>query len=224
MNNKVVLTILGVVGIVAFLLAAYYATGSTPQQQAAVVESLRTAREGDRTDWAKNSKVVLMEFSDLQCPACAAAQATVEELGKDKEITDNVTFVYRHFPLSSIHPNALRASYAAEAAGQQGKFFEFIDVMFRNQTEWAEEADPTEIWAGYAEDLGLDVGAFRAGLTDKAVQDRVEKDRQSGIEAGINGTPSFFINGKAVENRTVAGFKEALKAEIEAVKNAEPAK
>src|SRR5690606_8652134 len=118
----------------------------------------------------------------------------------DPEVTENVTFVYRHFPLDAAHPNAREAAYAAEAAGKQGKFFEMHDVLFEKQSEWSPLPDPKETFIGYAEALKLDIEKFTTDMDSKEVQDKVQNDFLSGNEFNVQGTPTFFLNGKRIPN------------------------
>jgi protein-disulfide isomerase len=130
----------------------------------------------------------LVEYGDYECPYCRAAQATVREV--QRTLGDSLAFVYRHFPLVNIHPLAWKAAEAAEAAGEQGSFWEMHDQLFRRQPA-LEEPD----LIGRARELGLDVSRFTLDLTAGMHSRRVDEDFRSGVLSGVNGTPTFFIDG-----------------------------
>ena len=170
----------------------------------------------NETDWIKgatSSAVVLIEYSDFQCPACQAYFPALKQLAE--EFGDQITFVYRHFPLRQIHFNAEAAARAAEAAGRQGKFWEMHDKLFENQTAWANDSDAFSLFSAYAESLGLDPAKFEADFNSQEVADKVENDYRSGIQAGVNSTPTFFINGSRISNpRSIDQFRSILEREL----------
>lgn len=160
-------------------------------------------------DWVRGSseaKVVVVEYSDFQCPACAAYEPVIdrmlEELGQD------VALVYRHFPLTSIHPNAMLAAQAAEAAGRQGKFWEMHDKLFLQQTVWSEAQDPTDLFIEYAAGVGVNQDTFRVDLNSDEVKAAVAEDLNSGQQLGVQATPTFYVNGKKMPN--VRSYNEFL--------------
>lgn len=207
-KNKIFITIAAVAGLFGFLAAAYFMTNRPEPPQ--VVEALQTTREGDHKKWAQNSRNVLINYSDFQCPACAAAHDFLKRLEKEEGITQNITYVYRHFPLLTIHPHANEAAYAAEAAGKQGKFFEMADLIFENQEAWSKENDAKPVFRSYAEQLKLNMQQYDKDLASDEVRQKVAADRQSGSEAGIAGTPTFFLNGQRVSVTSYESFKRLL--------------
>jgi len=153
------------------------------------------------SDWVKGnkeSKIIITEYSDFQCPACASYYEVVKQIHKD--FGDNLAIVYRHFPLRQIHANAQIAALSAEAAGRQGKFWEMHDMIFENQKNWKDEKNAKEIFIGYAEELELNSEQFKKDLDSKEVKEKVEADYQSGVKAGVNHTPTFFVNGEEIQN------------------------
>ena len=164
------------------------------------------------SDWIKGNKeakIVITEYSDFQCPACASYYGVVKQIHKD--FGDNLAIVYRHFPLRQIHANAEIAALSAEAAGKQGKFWEMHDMIFENQKKWEGEKNAGEIFIKYGEDLGLNIEKFKQDLDSKEVKDKVEADYQSGIKAGVNHTPTFFLNGAEIQNpRSYEEFKNII--------------
>jgi protein-disulfide isomerase len=168
------------------------------------------------TDHAKGAEagegvVTLIEYSDFECPACSAYYPFVKEL-VDKR-TD-VRFIYRHYPLTQIHPAAMSAAVATEAAGKQGKFWEMHDIIFDNQQNWSGQGNANGFFEKYARDLGLDMDQFMADVDDEAVQQKVLDDRASGYRAGVRGTPSFFVNGERIPSnpQSIAEFNSIIDA------------
>ncbi len=141
-------------------------------------------------------RVSLVEFSDFQCPACRASQPMVEQVLAD--FGSEVELVFRHYPLTGIHKNAMAAAVAAEAADQMGAFWEYHDTLFEKQDEWAELDDPEEKFVEYAKDLGLDEVRFGEWLDSGEMAGLVQKDVTDGNSLGVNATPTFFVNGVKV--------------------------
>ncbi|MGQ9599759.1 MAG: DsbA family protein [Anaerolineae bacterium] len=148
-----------------------------------------------------DAPVVITEFSDFQCPACGyVAREVIPELIKRYVDTGKVRFVYREFPLSSIHPAAQKASEAALCAGDQDKYWEMNEHLFANQEEWsAEGVAPTDVFKQYAQELGLDVKAFGQCLDSGRMAITIQEDQMAGQMAGVQATPTFFVNGLPIE-------------------------
>ncbi|MFA6432757.1 MAG: thioredoxin domain-containing protein [Candidatus Paceibacterota bacterium] len=146
-----------------------------------------------------DAKVTLIEYADFQCPACAAYNSLVERLYLEASTT--LRLVYRHFPLPQ-HQNARITAQATEAAAVQGKFWEMASVVYANQSDWAElsDADARKMLAGYAADLGLDAQKFATDIDADAGKERISDQLAEGQSLGVNGTPTFFVNGKAIQN------------------------
>lgn len=163
----------------------------------------------------KDAKVTLIEYSDFQCPACKSYEDIVKQV-LDSYSPEELRFVFRHFPLRSIHPNADIAAQAAEAAGEEGKFWEMKDLLFEKQDEWSDEKDPKGLFGAYAASLGLDVAEFDEDLkSDDDSKERVEKDYQSGVALDINSTPTFILNGVIIKNpQSLDEFKSLIDAEL----------
>ena len=142
----------------------------------------------DHIDGSADAAVTLVEYGDFQCPSCGAAHPIVQQVRE--ALGDRLRFVYRHFPLSQMHEYAFGAAEAAEAAGAQGKFWEMHDMLFENQ-----EALSEQDLLSYAADLGLDVDRFASDLNDGTFDEKVRHDFMGGVKSGVNGTPTFFING-----------------------------
>jgi protein-disulfide isomerase len=160
----------------------------------------------------ENATVKIVEYSDFQCPACAQFWPVVEEVMA--EYGDQVSFEYKHFPLIQIHPFAQPAAYAAEAAGQQGKFYEYADLLFANQAAWSRSATPAAFFAQYAEELGLDMDLFMQHQRAPLIKDHVRSQFDEARTLGLTGTPSFFLNGERMNLTTIDDFKAQIAAAI----------
>lgn len=155
-----------------------------------------------------NSDVTFVEFLDFECEACRAAFPMVEQLRA--EYGDRVNFVIRYFPIQS-HFNAERAARAVEAAAQQDKFEPMYKKMYETQSEWGEQQTPADSrFRGFAAELGLDMAAFDAAYNDPATLDRVNVDVADGKALGVQGTPTFFLDGTEVEFRSYDDLKTAV--------------
>jgi len=135
----------------------------------------------DHTQGSPKATVTLVEYGDFECPHCGTAYPIVKAI--QEAMGSKLLFAYRHFPLTRIHPHAEHAAEVAETAGQHGKFWEMHDMLFENQ-----DALEDEQLVGYAEALGIDPEWA-------AAEPRVRADFASGVRSGVNGTPTFFING-----------------------------
>jgi protein-disulfide isomerase len=135
-----------------------------------------------------NAAIILVEYGDYQCPHCRRAYPFVKRLLNEKG--QDLHFVFRNFPLREIHPYAYVAAITAEAAGKQGKFWEMHDRIFENQDKLN-----TSYLMTLAADIGLDMQQFANDSTSEEIQTKIENDFESAIRSGVNGTPTFFING-----------------------------
>jgi protein-disulfide isomerase len=145
-----------------------------------------TAR--DHIRGPQKAPVTVVEYGDYQCPFCAAAHDVVNEL--QARAGDKVCFVFRHFPLTTVHPRAQIAAEAAESAGAQGMFWGMHDMLYKNQ-QCLEDTCLT----AYAQALRLNMLVFHADLAKHRHLPKVREDFMSGVRSGVNGTPSFYLNG-----------------------------
>ena len=148
--------------------------------------------ERDHAAGLAEARVTLVEYGDFECPHCGALHPIVQ--AARKAFGGNLRFVFRHFPLRSSHPHALAAAKAAEAAGEQGRFWEMHDRLYQRQTELT-DADLER----HARELGLDVERFRRSMGERAHEVRIRDDLASAAQSGARGTPSLFINGEPYE-------------------------
>ena len=155
-----------------------------------------------------SAKVTIVEFSDYQCPFCGQAEGLVKQVLET--YPKDVRLVYKQFPLTSIHPNAMPASKAAVAAGRQGKFWEMHSLIFENQRQLSPEK-----FTEFAEKLSLDVVQFQKDMESPETLAQINREMQEGKAADVTGTPTIFVNGKRLMNRSLDGFKQMIEASTE---------
>ncbi len=148
--------------------------------------------DADHAQGSADARVTLVEYGDYQCPHCGHAYPIVQEI--QKHFGDDLRFVYRNFPLTEIHQYSFHAAEAAEIAGDYDKFWEMHDMLFENQ----ETLDDVSL-IRMASSLGIDGREFAVKLESNAKAEKVKSDFMSGVNSGVSGTPSFFINGYKYE-------------------------
>jgi protein-disulfide isomerase len=175
----------------------------------AVVGPVDVSADDDPAQGPEDASVTIIEFSDFQCPYCARFQSeTLPQILTD--YGDRVRFVYRDFPLTGLHENALKAAEASECADEQGAYWKYHDLLFQNQSA----LDDASL-KNYAASLGLDTATFNQCLDSDKYMSEVQKDEQDGITAGVQGTPAFFINGMPLSGaQPYAAFKAAIDAAL----------
>lgn len=181
-----------------------------------MVANMQRVHEFDlaETPWkgADEPQVVVVEFADFQCPHCRELSMVMNRVAED--YGDRVRFYFKHFPLGS-HPNALVAAAGTVAAQEQGRFWEFHDLVFENQAQLNIVDDPSELLLGYAEELGLNLETFRRDIGSDEVLARVAADRAEGEAAGLMATPTVFIDGVMVlEGLNEQGLRSRLDAAL----------
>lgn len=207
----------GAIIIIAVLVMVFYSNRSDSPAVEGKVPAPVT--ETDWTHGSAEAKVTLVEYADFQCPACAAYYPSVKALKEKYGEAGKLRTVFRHFPLVQIHFNAALSAQAAEAAGKQGKFWDMHDKLFEGQEMWA-SGDARNIFFGYARDLGLDEARFTADLESKEALQKISDSFKEGRNAGVIGTPTFFLNGKILDG--VRSPQELEKAVTQAVESAYP--
>lgn len=155
---------------------------------------------GDHVFGKADSKVVLIEYGDYQCPGCGSAYPIIKEVTEKYE--KQIAFVFRNFPLYSIHPNAFAAASTAEAAGLQGKFWEMHNYLYENQNSWNQltGTNRTSFFKTAANNLGLDTGKLETDLTAANVKRKIDFDVALGKKLNITGTPTLYLNGKNISD------------------------
>ncbi|MEI6228427.1 MAG: DsbA family protein [Candidatus Saccharibacteria bacterium] len=223
--DKIKWIIFAAVAIAGLGLLVVFSNGNKLNVSSVDINKINTV--SDNIDSAKNggiadqiygkidSKITLLEYGDFQCPPCAQASPiakNISEIYKDK-----IRFVFRNFPITSAHANAKTAAAVAEAAGLQGKYWEMHDKIYEGQTKWSNLGinERADFFTNYAKDLGLDVTKFTADIASKSVGDKISYDYAVGQKTGVEGTPTFYLNGKKID-QSVFGDPTKLSESIEA--------
>lgn len=196
--------IVGVLAVVLIAGAVWYSSGVTEKNNAGIAFSPHVKGNSE-------AAVLLQKYSDFQCPACATAVEPVNQLLS--EYGDQIRFEYKHFPLP-IHASAEMAARAAEAAGLQGKFYEYHDLLFTNQRVWSASTNPMLQFSQYASELELDMAEFRRHVNASLVRDKVREYAAEGRALGITGTPTFFLNGERMVYSTYEEFAAQVVAAL----------
>jgi len=176
----------------------------------------------DHVFGVQNSKVVLIEYGDYECPYCDEAYSPIKSVVTQYE--NQISFVFRNFPLTTLHPDALAGAGAAEAAGLQGKYWDYHDLLYANQSDWDSLSGDqlTNVFVSFAKQLGLNSSKFEADLSATSVTQKISFDQALGGKLGIDSTPSFYLDGTSlngtVENQIVqdntTGLIQAINAEL----------
>lgn len=167
--------------------------------------------KADHAQGPEDAALVLVEYGDYECPFCGQAHPIVKHA--QRALEDELRFVFRNFPLTQIHPHAMNAARAAEAAGLQGRFWEMHDMLYENQDNLEDEN-----LLVYAAELGLDLDQFTRDLLSPPVTQRILADVQGGARSGVNGTPTFFVNGFRFDgdwSRSLLPTLKALREELQ---------
>lgn len=161
----------------------------------------------DHSTGPDDAPVVLVEYGDYQCPYCGAAYPVVKELLDG--LGDRVRFVFRNFPLAQMHPEAVDAAFVAEFAASHGRFWEAHDLLYENQDRLG-----SALYAEICEKLGLPLDELRTAVEEQRYLARIRSDEEGGIRSGVNGTPTFFLNGTRLDGGTAVlpdALHEALR-------------
>lgn len=184
----------------------------------------RNGQIGDHLFGNKDAKVLLVEYGDFQCnPGCRQFHENFMPIMQDETYKQKIAFVYRHFPITQIHPNSTAASASAEAAGKQGKFWEMWDALFTNQAEWSpvSATERSSYFEKYASGLGLDIEQFKKDVVSESVSQKIRFDRTLGMDAKVQGTPTLFVNGEQIEGSkfsSTEGLKSIIDKALESAK------
>ncbi len=212
-DTKIMIAI-GVITIAIIGLGAYFLS-KPPKTEEKVTEKMDQElliKPESHKIQAKDEKAVLVEFGDFQCPACGSYFDLTEKL-KD-EFKDNLTFVFRNFPLMQ-HKYGKVSSYAAEAAGKQGKFWEMYTLLYKNQDKWSASSDAESIFKDYAKSLNLDMKKFEEDVKSGDIKKIVDNDSADGASLKVNSTPTFYLNGEKLASiKSYEDFQTLVKAAI----------
>ena len=211
--NRIAVGLLAAAAFVIGLVILFDALGEDEGQAVGTTTAAEVVREDShRLSQAPDEKAVLVEFLDFECESCLAAYPVVEDLSE--EYGQNLTVVSRYFPLPG-HPNSETAAAAVEAAAQQGRFKEMHARMYETQTQWGHtNEDRSPVFRGYAEELGLDMDAYDAAIADPATMERVNADKADGLALEVEGTPTFFLEGRKIQPATLEEFRSLIETAI----------
>lgn len=184
MNNKIVQISLFLIFILVAGGALYYGLNSDSNEAS-----------GSASNDQNPQKVEILKYSDFQCPACREYVPIEKQL--EDEYGEMIEFQYRHFPLSGFQYSQL-AARSAEAAREQGHFEEMHDLIFENQPEWS-RGGAREMFEEFAEEIGLDMEQFREDVESEEIAERVEQNRREGVRRTVTSTPTFFVNGRKLQ-------------------------
>ena len=175
---------------------------------------------GDNVSGNKDAKVILMEYGDFQCPGCGQVHPTIKAV--TEKYQDKVAFVFRNFPIPSLHPNARAAAASAEAAGLQGKYWPMHNKIYENQSAWenASTDDRLNIFASFAQELGLDVTKFKTDFAASRVEQKIKFDQALAREDNVKSTPHFILNGQVLDQDTYGDADKLSSAIDKALKEA----
>lgn len=215
-KNQILMTIAALVITFILLFGVYKLTNQPVQTNFPEINKITV---NDHIMWSLEKKNILVEYSDYQCLGCKNIHNIFSQFSAsgsaDLDITKKVTLVYRHYPISQIHPSSIIAAYAAEAAGKQGKFNEMSDILFNEQDVWGKSNDVKGNFVNYAKSLDLNLDQFNKDMDSKTIKEKVEADIASADKAGINETPTFFYNGKKLDRITsIEEFKKILRSQL----------
>lgn len=186
-----------------------------PEALPANQDDILTLKEDDWMKGDRESKVTIIEYLDFECEACGAYYPLTKRLSE--EFGDRMTLVIRYFPLPG-HKNSQTSARAVEAAGKQGKYWEMYSILFENQSSWTEKPSAdAALFRTYAERIGLNMEQYEKDIASEEVKDRIARDRSDAEKLDLQGTPSFFLNGKALENPR--GYEDLKRSIEEALKN-----
>lgn len=202
-----------IIAAIAGLVWIVSASPTSSSQSSSTPINVAPVSAKDITTGNSKSKVTLLEYADFQCPACAAYHPFVNQLLTDEN--GKILYVYRMFPLTSLHPNSHISAQAAYAAKKQGKFFEMDDLLFSNQTDWADQIDPRSIFVGYAKQLKLNVDQFQTDMSSDEAKNYVNESEKQALAEGMNSTPTFVLNGNKITNpNNYTDFKKLVDDEL----------
>lgn len=205
-ENLVIIVIVAVT-ILGFFGVVFMASGQEKKsEQAQTIDMEVLLTEGTNVKGEATASVTLVEFSDFQCPACGAFYPLIKQL--ELKFKDQLKIAFKHFPLPQ-HKDAQKAAEASEAAGEQGKFWEYHDILFANQERLA-----VEDLKKYAKELGLDEAKFNQALDSGKFADKVKADESLANRIGVNATPTFYLNGKKLVIREGTDIEKAILQEL----------
>lgn len=207
MKRKTVIIILAIIAVV---IGGVIWVGV--RSAASPTTDVNTITADDHVAGSKEAKAVLIEYSDFQCPACKIYEPIVKQVRE--KYGDRLAIVYRQYPLRQTHKFSQVAAQAVEAASQQGKFWEFHDLLFDRQSSWSQAVDIELVLIGYAQELELDAVRFKNDMNSDQTKQEIQQDVDRGNRSRISGTPTFFFNGQKLLQPELKDFTDVIDAQL----------
>lgn len=210
-REALILLLIGLpVLIIAIAITVFYSTNQRADQDLRPLDDTQLIRPDSPMLGPVDAPVTIVEFLDPECESCGAAYPFVKQVLDQYD--GRIRLVVRYFPL---HNNSVLAASATEAAGAQGKYWEMQEILFTRQREWGEQQTPqTDIFISYANELGLDIQRFTADLQNPDYLAKIQRDQADGEALGVRGTPTFFINGRQVEELSADAIITMIEEEL----------
>jgi len=215
-----ILALIGVIVVIAAIMgASYYRNSAQSERKSFAMANSQLVRPDSPTLGAVDAPVTLVEFLDPECESCRAFSPIIKQMLK--EYDGKLRFVVRYMPL---HPNSRLAASFTEAAGEQGKYWEMQEIMFRRQPEWGErhgqpasapQEPPAVLFERYAAEIGLDVERLRNSIAQNRFASKIERDLKDGQSLGVSKTPTFFVNGRQLMRFSREDLKSLIDEELE---------
>ncbi len=205
------LSIILILTLVLFLGGIYFLSKTQSSSNTQDNKVLQINYSRGQKIGSDSAKVKLVEFSDLQCPACLAAEPTIKAIRALNN--PEVQLIYRHFPLPQ-HIHSKQVAYLAEAAGEQGKFWQMHDRLFETQDQWSALPDATNFFMDLVKELGLDEVKVKEVLEKGAFKSKIDEDIAEAQTLGVNSTPTFFINGQRLNLRSFGDINTFINEEL----------
>jgi protein-disulfide isomerase len=197
MSNEIKAFIIAAVVFIGLGVLLFVFGNPQPKPEGVTLDPNSLVRSTSHMTGATTAKVTLVEFGDFQCPACKNYAPVIKELKEKYKDNPDFNFVFRNFPLSQ-HKNAKAASAAAEAAGEQGKYWEMYDMLYARQSEWENLQDPIPAFVSYAGLLGINSSEVEKAIKEDRFTQIINTDIDDGLKVKVSATPSFFLNGQPV--------------------------
>jgi len=202
-----------VVAILVAVGAAVYLSRQPDQVTETSAAPVLNTKGGGHFRGPETAAITLVEFGDYQCPSCGAYHPVVKELLN--RYPQQVRLAFHHYPLISVHPTAMAAALAVEAAGEQGRYWEMHDLVFEHQQEWSANPNPESQFLALASRIGLNANAFMQATRSPHLQDRILQDVVRAREANIDAVPTFFINGERIHvPLSINAFVDVIEARL----------
>ena len=217
MKKQVISMIVIALAVIGIGVGLFFASkGSEPAPVGQQVDGKSLVRDNSHMTGKKEAKVTMVEFGDYQCPACAFYDPVIKQIIDQYKNNPDFNFVFRNFPLNQLHPNAMISAEAAEAAAEQGKFWEMRSLIYEKQKDWAEKPEPLDMFVGYAQTLGLDTAKFKTAVEQAKFRAVINADEADGTKIGVDSTPTVFINGeKFTDKMTAEGFAKKINEQLQ---------